>query len=69
MGKSEVSTSMKWSEGFIKKVSIFIRRYVDHVRFAAYMAVSSITFFSYSFGSILYHCIYGCMFCMILFIL
>jgi len=22
---------------------------------------------SYSFGSILYHCIYGCMFCMVLF--
>jgi len=31
------------------------------------MAVSFIAFFSYSFGSILYHCIYGCMFSMLLF--
>ena len=31
------------------------------------MAVSFIIFFSYSSGSILYHCMYGCMFCMLLF--
>ena len=31
------------------------------------MAVSFITFFSYSFGSILYNCVYSCMFCMLLF--
>ena len=31
------------------------------------MAVSFITFFSYSSGSILYHCIYGCTFFMFLF--
>ena len=31
------------------------------------MAVSFIKFFSYSFGSILYHFIYGFMFCMLLF--
>jgi len=31
------------------------------------MAVMLMTFFSYSSGSILYHCIYGCTFCMLLF--
>ena len=34
---------------------------------AAFMVVSFITFFSYSSGSILLHCIYGCMFCAFLF--
>ena len=29
--------------------------------------IYSLLFLLYSFGSILYHCIYGCMFCMILF--
>ena len=58
---------MKWTEGPTNKVSIIIRRYTDHTRFAAYMAVSIITFFSYSFGSVVYHCTYGCMLCMLLF--
>jgi hypothetical protein len=35
--------------------------------FAAYMAVSLITFFKYSFGFILYRCIYVYMFRMLLF--
>jgi len=68
MGRSEVSTSVvKWIEGLCGTMSIVIRRYIDQIRFAVYMAVSFITFFSYSFGSILYHSIYGCMFCMLLF--
>jgi hypothetical protein len=41
-----VSTSvMKWSEGVSNRVSIIIKRYVDHMRFAVYMIALLITFF------------------------
>jgi VIT1/CCC1 family predicted Fe2+/Mn2+ transporter len=57
---------VKWSEGLSNRASIIIRRYIDQMKFAAYVAVSFITL-SYSFGSILYHCIYGCVLCVLLF--
>ena len=46
---------------------IIISRYIDRMRFAAYMAVSFYHIFSYSSGYILYHYIHDCMFCMLLF--
>ena len=58
---------VEWSEDLINRASIIIRRYIDQMKFTAYMDISFIKFFSYSSGSFLYHCTYGCAFCMFLF--
>jgi hypothetical protein len=67
---SEVKCSwVKCSEGLSNRVPNIVTRYKDHtsMKFAAYMAVWFITFLAYSSGFILYHCMYGCMFCVLLF--
>jgi hypothetical protein len=48
-------------------VSNIIRGYIDHRKFAAFMAFSFITILSRSFGSFSYHRVYGCMYCVLLF--
>ena len=46
MGRNEVSTRVvKCSEGLSNSGAVIIRRYIDNMKFAAFMAVSLNTFF------------------------
>jgi hypothetical protein len=57
---------VKWSESLSNKVSNIIRRYIDHMKFAVFMAFSFIIFL-HVLLVLFYHCVYGCMFCILLF--
>ena len=57
---------MKYSESSSNRVSNIIRGYADHMKFAAFMAFSFIIFL-HVLLVLLYHCLYGCMFCILSF--
>ena len=57
---------MKCSEGLSNRVSTIVRRYIDRMTFAAFMVFSFITFCHVLLVPFFYHCIYGCVFCIIL---
>ena len=73
MGGSDVLTIVvKWSVvgwsavKVLAKGCLTIRTYIDHMKFVAFMAFSFIIFLHVVLV-LFRHCIYGCMFCMLLF--
>ena len=73
MKGSEVSISVvkcswvKCSESLSNRVFNIIWRYIDHMKFAAYMAFSFIIFLHVPLILFFYHWMYGCKFCILLF--
>jgi hypothetical protein len=59
---------MKCSEDLRNRVSNIIRRYINPMKFAAYIVFFLfILIFHVLLIPFFYHCVYGCMFCMFLF--
>ena len=63
-----MSTSVvRWSEDLNNSVSIIIRRYIDHMKCCCLYGCLVYHILLYSFGSVSHHCMYGCVFCVLLF--
>jgi len=52
---------------YIEEARFLKVKHEDYMKFAVYMTFSYITFFHILFVPFLYRCIYGCMFCMLLY--
>ena len=57
----------KCSERLSNRVTNIIGGYIDPRKFAAFMAFSFIIFLHVLLVHFFYHCVYGCMFCILLF--
>jgi len=57
---------VKCSENLSNRMSNIIRKYIDHMNFSDFMAFSFIIFL-HVFLVLFYRCVYGCMFCILLF--
>ena len=64
---SGVKCSWVKCSGLSNRVCNVVRTYIDHLKLLLIRFFFVYHILSYSSGSLFYHCIYGCMFCMLLF--